>query len=169
MEIRAVHFFRQWFEIKRYANEKGIAVIGDMPIYVAMDSVDVWADLPLFKIDKKTLKPKKVAGVPPDYFSEDGQLWGNPIYNWEAMRKDGYSWWISRIGTALKTFDVVRIDHFRAFASYYEVDANAENAKTGNGKSRRAWRFLTRYSKNTRTRPSLPRIWAPLARMLWNC
>ena len=127
-------FYKQWFEIKKYANEKGIAVIGDMPIYVAMDSVDVWADLPLFEIDKKTLKPKKVAGVPPDYFSENGQLWGNPIYNWSAMKKDGYSWWISRIGAALKTYDVVRIDHFRAFASYYEVDADAENAKKGKWK-----------------------------------
>lgn len=126
--------YKQWFEIKKYANEKGIAVIGDMPIYVAMDSVDVWADLPLFEIDKKTLKPKKVAGVPPDYFSENGQLWGNPIYNWSAMKKDGYSWWISRIGAALKTYDVVRIDHFRAFASYYEVDADAENAKKGKWK-----------------------------------
>lgn len=127
-------FYKQWFEIKKYANEKGIAVIGDMPIYVAMDSVDVWADLPLFKIDKKTLKAKKVAGVPPDYFSEDGQLWGNPIYDWTTMKKDGYSWWISRIGSALKTFDVVRIDHFRAFASYYEIDADAENAKKGEWK-----------------------------------
>ena len=124
-------FYRQWFEIKKYANEKGIAVIGDMPIYVAMDSVDVWSDLPLFKINKNTLKPDKIAGVPPDYFSEDGQLWGNPIYDWKAMKKDGYSWWTARIGAALKNFDVVRIDHFRAFASYYEVDADAENAKNG--------------------------------------
>ena len=124
-------FYKQWYEIKQYANKKGVAVIGDMPIYVAMDSVDVWADLPLFKIDKETLKPSKVAGVPPDYFSEDGQLWGNPIYDWDAMKKDGYAWWISRIESALKTFDVVRIDHFRAFASYYEVDADAENAKSG--------------------------------------
>lgn len=124
-------FYKQWYEIKQYANKKGVAVIGDMPIYVAMDSVDVWADLPLFKIDKETLKPSKVAGVPPDYFSEDGQLWRNPIYDWDAMKKDGYAWWISRIESALKTFDVVRIDHFRAFASYYEVDADAENAKNG--------------------------------------
>ena len=120
-------FFKQWFEIKKYANEKGIAVIGDMPIYVAMDSVDVWSNLPLFLIDEKTLKVEKVAGVPPDYFSEDGQLWGNPIY-------DGYGWWISRIGTALKTYDIVRIDHFRAFASYWEVPADAETAKTGEWK-----------------------------------
>ena len=83
-------FFKQWFDIKDYANDKGIAVIGDMPIYVAMDSVDVWSNLPLFLIDEKTLKVEKVAGVPPDYFSENGQLWGNPIYDWKAMKKDGY-------------------------------------------------------------------------------
>ncbi|MEZ3421811.1 MAG: 4-alpha-glucanotransferase [Eubacterium sp.] len=128
-------FFKQWHKIKEYANEKGIAVIGDMPIYVAMDSVDVWANLPQFLIDEKTLKPEKVAGVPPDYFSEDGQLWGNPIYDWKKMKKDGYSWWISRLKTALETYDVVRIDHFRAFASYWEVPADAETAKTGEWKS----------------------------------
>lgn len=124
-------FFKQWSELKEYANKKGIAVIGDMPIYVAMDSVDVWSNLPLFLIDEKTLKPEKVAGVPPDYFSEDGQLWGNPIYDWKAMKKDGYSWWLSRLGTALTTYDVVRIDHFRAFASYWQVPADSQTAKTG--------------------------------------
>lgn len=127
-------FFKQWFELKKYANSKGIAVIGDMPIYVAMDSVDVWSNLDLFLIDEKTLKPQKVAGVPPDYFSEDGQLWGNPIYDWQAMKKSGYSWWIDRLRTALKTYDVVRIDHFRAFASYWEVPADAKTAKTGEWK-----------------------------------
>ena len=85
-------FSKQWSQIKEYANNKGIAVIGDMPIYVAMDSVDVLSNLPMFLIDEKTLKPQKVAGVPPDYFSSDGQLWGNPIYNWSAMEKDGFSW-----------------------------------------------------------------------------
>lgn len=124
-------FFKQWFEIKEYANKKGIAIIGDMPIYVAMDSVDVWSNLPMFLIDEKTLKPEKIAGVPPDYFSEEGQLWGNPIYNWNAMKKDNYSWWISRIGNAIKTYDVIRIDHFRAFASYWEVPSDATTAKVG--------------------------------------
>lgn len=127
-------FFKQWFELKEYANKKGVAIIGDMPIYVAMDSVDTWSNLPLFKIDEKTLKAEKVAGVPPDYFSEDGQLWGNPIYDWKAMKKDGYQWWLSRIGTALKTYDVVRIDHFRAFASYWEIPADSETAKVGEWK-----------------------------------
>lgn len=124
-------FFKQWFELKEYANEKGIAVIGDMPIYVAMDSVDVWSNLPMFLIDEKTLKVEKVAGVPPDYFSEDGQLWGNPIYDWKAMEKDNFSWWIARLGHALKTYDTVRIDHFRAFASYWAVPADSPTAKVG--------------------------------------
>ncbi len=124
-------FFKQWFEIKKYANKKGIAIIGDMPIYVAMDSVDVWSNLSQFKLDEKTLKPQKVAGVPPDYFSEDGQLWGNPLYDWEKMQKDGYQWWLARLGMALSTYDVVRIDHFRAFASYWEIPADSETAKNG--------------------------------------
>ena len=124
-------FYKQWNEIKTYANKKGIAVIGDMPIYVAMDSADVWANLPMFLIDEKTLKVEKVAGVPPDYFSEDGQLWGNPIYDWKAMENDNFSWWISRLGHALKTYDTVRIDHFRAFASYWQVPADSDTAKVG--------------------------------------
>ncbi len=124
-------FFAQWQEVKAYANESGIAVIGDMPIYVAMDSVDVWSNLEMFKIDEKTLKPEKVAGVPPDYFSEDGQLWGNPLYDWEKMESDGYQWWLNRLENSLKTYDVVRIDHFRAFASYWEIPADSETAKNG--------------------------------------
>ncbi len=124
-------FFIQWQKVKDYASAKGIAVIGDMPIYVAMDSVDVWAGLPMFMIDKDKLSPETVAGVPPDYFSEDGQLWGNPIYNWDMMKQDGYKWWIDRIARALTVYDVVRIDHFRAFASYWEVPADSVTAKTG--------------------------------------
>ncbi len=124
-------FFLQWNEIKRYANKKGIAVIGDMPIYVAMDSADVWSSLNLFLIDEKSLTAKKVAGVPPDYFSENGQLWGNPLYDWEAMKKDGYGWWLSRLEHALAIYDTVRIDHFRAFASYWAIPAESETAKVG--------------------------------------
>ncbi len=124
-------FFKQWYEIKSYANSKGIAIIGDMPIYVAMDSVDVWSNLQQFKIDSKTLKPKKVAGVPPDYFSEDGQLWGNPLYDWDKMESDGFKWWLLRLGNALKIYDIVRIDHFRAFASYWEIPAESDSAKNG--------------------------------------
>lgn len=124
-------FFLQWKELKTYANKKGVAIIGDMPIYVAMDSVDVWANISLFLIDEKTLKPNKIAGVPPDYFSANGQLWGNPIYDWSACEKDGFKWWISRLECAFDTYDVVRIDHFRAFASYWEVPANSDTAKNG--------------------------------------
>ncbi len=124
-------FFEQWNEIKNYANENGIAIIGDMPIYVALDSADVWSNLEQFKIDEKTLKPEKVAGVPPDYFSEDGQLWGNPLYDWDKMSKDGFKWWLSRLGASLSTYDVVRIDHFRAFASYWEIPADSLTAKNG--------------------------------------
>lgn len=124
-------FYTQWAEIKDYANKKGVAVIGDMPMYVAMDSVDVWSNLKMFLIDEKTLIVDKVAGVPPDYFSEDGQLWGNPIYDWEAMKQDGYSWWLSRLEHNLKTYDTVRIDHFRAFASYWAIPAESDSAKVG--------------------------------------
>lgn len=124
-------FFSQWEKLKAYANENGVAIIGDMPIYVAMDSVDVWANLDNFLIDEKTLKPQKVAGVPPDYFSEDGQLWGNPLYNWEHLNSNGYKWWLDRLENALTTYDVVRIDHFRAFASFWQVPAESKTAKTG--------------------------------------
>ncbi|MBE6756214.1 MAG: 4-alpha-glucanotransferase [Ruminococcaceae bacterium] len=124
-------FYKQWNAVKTYANSKGIAIIGDMPIYVAMDSCDVWANVSQFMIDKETLKPKKVAGCPPDYFSEDGQLWGNPLYNWDYMEKDGFKWWLSRISQSLKTYDCVRIDHFRAFASYWEIPADSDTAKNG--------------------------------------
>ena len=123
--------YRQWREIKLYANEYGVKILGDMPIYVSMDSVDVWSNRKLFEIDFDDFSKKSVAGVPPDYFSADGQLWGNPLYNWKAMEKDGYKWWIARIKASLKLFDTVRIDHFRAFASYWAVPAGAETAKEG--------------------------------------
>ena len=127
-------FYSQWFALKDFAKENGINLLGDMPIYVSLDSVDVWSKRHLFELDKETLKPKKVAGVPPDYFSENGQKWGNPIYNWAEMEKSGYSWWIDRLSFALKVYDTVRIDHFRAFASYWEVDFEAETAKEGEWK-----------------------------------
>ena len=124
-------FFLQWKRVKDYINSNGISVIGDMPIYVSMDSSDVWSNREMFLIDEKTLKPQKIAGVPPDYFSKDGQLWGNPLYNWSVMEKDGFSWWLKRIGAAISTYDVVRIDHFRAFASFWQVPAGNKTAKDG--------------------------------------
>ena len=123
-------FRKQWFALKGYCNGLGIKIMGDLPLYVAYDSADVWAHAELFKLDKD-LKPVKVAGVPPDYFSEDGQLWGNPVYDWRAHEKEGFSWWKNRLRGALETFDAIRIDHFRGIDRYYEVDADAETAKKG--------------------------------------
>ena len=123
----------QWTQLKNYANEQGVGIIGDLPIYVSLDSSDVWSERHQFDLDE-TGHPLAVAGVPPDYFAEDGQLWGNPLYNWDVMRADGYGWWIRRVGSALRRFDMLRIDHFRAFESYWAVPADAETAKAG------AWR-----------------------------
>ena len=124
-------FYRQWNEIKSYANKKGIAVIGDMPIYVAMDSVDVWSNLPMFLIDEKTLKVEKVAGVPPDYFSKTGQRWGNPIYNWKKIEEDNFLWWRKRMEHSAKLYDVIRIDHFIGMVKYYSIPAKDEDARNG--------------------------------------
>ncbi len=123
-------FFSQWAEIKEYANKKGIKIIGDVPIYVSFDSSDVYYNKPLFLIDDNN-KMTDVAGVPPDYFAEDGQLWGNPLYNWSAMEKDGFCWWKERVSLYLELFDGIRIDHFRAFESYWAVDGDSESAKNG--------------------------------------
>ena len=125
-------FFKQWNELKSYANEKGIKIIGDMPIYVAEDSADVWSNPEAYLIYEETLKPISIAGCPPDAFSETGQLWGNPIYDWNYMEKTGYKWWIKRVEESLKLYDVVRIDHFRGFESYWEIpygDTTAINGK----------------------------------------
>ena len=123
-------FFKQWLRLKAYANEHHIELVGDMPIYVAADSADVWAQPHFFKTDAVG-KPTCVAGCPPDEFSETGQLWGNPIYDWEAMDKDGYAWWIERLRESFKIYDIVRIDHFRGFESYWEVPADSETSATG--------------------------------------
>ena len=123
-------FFRQWNRLKAYINGLGIRVIGDIPIYVAMDSSDVWAEPEKFQLDERNV-PVEVSGVPPDYFSEDGQLWGNPLYDYEAMQKDGFEWWIRRIGGAARLYDVIRIDHFRGFESYWAVPNGETTAKNG--------------------------------------
>ena len=122
-------FYTQWAALKKYANDKGISIIGDIPIYVALDSADTWANPWLFKLDEKNC-PTQVAGCPPDGFSATGQLWGNPLYNWEVHRNSGYEWWIKRIANCFRLYDVVRIDHFRGFDEYYAIpygDATAEN------------------------------------------
>ena len=123
-------FFTQWKEIKAYANSKDVKMIGDIPIFVAYDSCDVWANKKYFQLDEKNV-PKCVAGVPPDYFSEDGQLWGNPLYDWDVMAKDGYKWWLDRMQLMLDLFDGVRIDHFRGLEAYYSIPYGSENAKAG--------------------------------------
>ncbi|PHU39368.1 4-alpha-glucanotransferase [Pseudobutyrivibrio ruminis] len=126
-------FFKQWDKLKKYINDLGIEIIGDLPIYVALDSCDVWAEPEFFSLDDKNY-PVEVAGVPPDYFSADGQLWGNPCYNWDAMKKDGYRWWLRRIEGAVKLYDVLRIDHFRGFDEYWAVPAGESTARNGQWK-----------------------------------
>ena len=123
-------FYRQWDLLKNYAKENGVGIIGDIPIYVPLDSADVWAAPEYFQLDENNL-PVEVAGVPPDYFNEDGQLWGNPLYDYERMAQDGYGWWIRRVGGAEKLYDVIRIDHFRGFESYYAVPYGEETARNG--------------------------------------
>ena len=123
-------FFEQWKKLKSYVNSKGIKIIGDLPIYVAYDSSDVMGSPELFELDNRGA-PVNVAGVPPDSFSPEGQLWGNPVFDWEYMRQSGYRWWIKRISHSLKLFDVVRIDHFRGFSSYYSVPFGSKNAVNG--------------------------------------
>ena len=123
-------FFRQWDALRDYAHKKGIGIIGDLPIYVALDSADVWAGPEYFQLDKDN-RPTEVAGVPPDYFSEDGQLWGNPLYRWDKMKEEGYGWWIRRVGGAARLFDVVRIDHFRGFDEYFAIPADTGSAMDG--------------------------------------
>ncbi|MBQ3078457.1 MAG: 4-alpha-glucanotransferase [Clostridia bacterium] len=123
-------FFRQWKQLKAYANKNGITIFGDMPIYAAEDSADTWANPEIFQLDKDR-RPVKVAGVPPDYFSEDGQLWGNPLYDWEKLKHTNYDWWIKRLKSAMELYDQIRIDHFIGFANYYAVRAGAENARVG--------------------------------------
>lgn len=126
-------FHKQWLEIKDYANKKGIKLIGDVPIYVSYDSCDVWGNKEQFDLDSEG-KPRSLAGCPPDYFSEDGQFWGNPIYDWNHMKEDGFSWWKKRMQHMLSLFDGVRIDHFRAFDTYWSIPAGAESAKYGKWK-----------------------------------
>ena len=123
-------FSRQWNELKDYCNRKSIQVMGDVPIYVSLDSADVWSTPGIFKLDEEK-RPTFVAGVPPDYFSKTGQRWGNPVYDWDALKKDRYEWWIKRIQHTLRLFDLVRIDHFRGLVGYWEIPAAEETAVKG--------------------------------------
>lgn len=153
-------FFRQWDALRAYAAGQGIRIIGDLPIYVAMDSADVWADPKSFQLDE-ALAPKEVAGVPPDYFSADGQLWGNPLYNWDTMRADGFGWWIRRVDGARRLYDLLRLDHFRGFERYWAIpygDATARNGRWG--VRDRVWTFCGSSPDGSRISTSLPRTWA---------
>ncbi|BDP41425.1 4-alpha-glucanotransferase [Deinococcus aetherius] len=123
-------FFRQWRALREYARERGVGIIGDIPIFVAMDSSDAWANREGFFFDDRG-QPTVVAGVPPDYFSETGQLWGNPLYRWDVMRQDGFRWWIERFRGSLRLYDLIRVDHFRGFAGYWEIPFPAETAIHG--------------------------------------
>ena len=128
-------FYTQWTGLRTYANSNGIRIIGDVPIYVPLDSVEVWSSPELFQLDE-TLTPKVVAGCPPDGFTADGQLWGNPLYRWDVIEQDGFSWWIRRMGAASKLYDMIRLDHFRGFEAFWSVpygDATAKNGKWNKG------------------------------------
>ena len=123
-------FYKQWDALRDYAHKNGIKIIGDVPIYVPLDSCDVWSNPELFQLDQ-SLYPTAVAGCPPDPFCEDGQLWGNPLYRWDVLKKDGYIWWLNRLQAAQTLYDVVRLDHFRGFASYWSVPYGEPTAKNG--------------------------------------
>lgn len=124
-------FFSQWAELKQYANSQDIQIFGDIPIYVAHDSVDVWAHPDIFRLDAKTGEAALMAGVPPDYFSETGQLWGNPVYNWETLQETNFHWWIKRVKGMLEYVDIIRIDHFRGFQAYWAVPQGEKTAMNG--------------------------------------
>ncbi|SFA93466.1 4-alpha-glucanotransferase [Acetitomaculum ruminis DSM 5522] len=126
-------FFKQWKALKKYANDKGIQILGDLPIYVSMDSCDVWSETEFFDFDQDN-KPRAVAGCPPDDFSKDGQLWGNPLYNWDKIKENGYGWWIRRFDYALKMYDIIRIDHFRGFDEYFAIPYESKTAQNGKWK-----------------------------------
>lgn len=123
-------FFKQWLHLKSYANINGIEIIGDIPIYISHDSVEAWSDHEIFEFDEER-NPKRVAGVPPDYFSETGQLWGNPLYNWDKLEETGFQWWLKRIEANLLLYDIIRIDHFRGLAAYWAVPFGEKTAQNG--------------------------------------
>jgi len=157
MQIRRViqyFFFKQWRALKEYANQRSIAVIGDLPIFVAPDSVDVWSDRSLFQLDPAGV-PLYVAGVPPDYFSKTGQLWGNPLYDWEAHERTGFAWWIRRIKGSLRFFDWLRVDHFRGFEAYWSVPFGEPNAINGTWEKAPGHRFFDRLGKELGALPIL--------------
>ena len=139
-------FFRQWTALKDYAKARHISIIGDLPIYVSEDSADVWADPAQFQLDE-TLRPIEVAGCPPDGFSADGQLWGNPLFDWEKMAQDGYRWWMKRIAHQLRFYDILRIDHFRGFEAYYAIPFGSKTAQGGRWRPGPGYAFFQQLEK----------------------
>jgi 4-alpha-glucanotransferase len=135
-------FDLQWTALKRYANDRGVYLFGDLPFYVDLNSVDVWWDREVFALDARGM-PRGVAGVPPDYFNENGQLWGNPLYDWDALQRRGFDWWLTRLESQLERFDLLRIDHFRALESYWEIPTDAPTAKEGAWRQGRGVELLT--------------------------
>jgi 4-alpha-glucanotransferase len=146
-KFRQFLFFRQWERLHDHAHQAGVHIIGDIPIFVAHDSADVWAHPELFYLDKNGM-PSVVAGVPPDYFSPTGQLWGNPLYRWDVHQESGYTWWISRMRAVLKQVDIVRLDHFRGFAAYWEVAGDAKTAEIGRWVPAPGMDFLVKLQEN---------------------
>ncbi len=137
-------FFTQWFAFKKFANSIGVQIFGDMPIYVAEDSADAWANPDIFQFDRQR-RPVRIAGVPPDYFAADGQRWGNPLYNWEYLKRTGYAWWLKRLAAMGRVFDLTRVDHFIGFANYYSIPAEEKTARNGvwvNGPGRHFFRVV---------------------------
>ncbi len=153
-------FFRQWRELLNYAHSRGVRLIGDAPIFASRDSADLWVDPKLFCLDERG-RPSVVAGVPPDYFAPTGQLWGNPLYDWHEHKRSGYQWWIRRANSLLKLVDLVRLDHFRAFAGYWQIPASAPTAETGRWVPGPAEDFLDALARGVdpgAARPDLPLV-----------
>ena len=143
-------FYKQWYPLKKYANENGIKIIGDIPIYVNFDSADAWSNPGIFQLDNKTLKPTAVAGVPPDYFSSTGQRWGNPLYDWwkkDQLNPETFDWWVKRLSHTFKYFDIVRLDHFRGFESYWSIPVSEPTAVNGQWKKGPGIEFFKQLKK----------------------
>ncbi|MDP4184933.1 MAG: 4-alpha-glucanotransferase, partial [Bacteroidota bacterium] len=147
-------FFKQWLDLKRYANQKDILIIGDLPLYVSYDSSDVWANQDLFFLDEKH-EPTLVGGVPPDYFSETGQLWGNPVYNWEELSLRNYDWWIARLHFNIRLFDRIRIDHFRGLEAFWAIPATADTAVDGSWMKAKGLELLSMFQRQIGAMPIL--------------
>ncbi|MGB3199414.1 MAG: 4-alpha-glucanotransferase, partial [Nodosilinea sp.] len=146
-------FFEQWQKLRQYANDRNIKIVGDISIYVCHNSSDVWGDPEIFKLDPNTFEPAFIAGVPPDYFSATGQLWGNPVYDWDKIEKTGYAWWIKRFQVTLQYVDIVRVDHFRGFEAYWQVPGGEETAMNGEWVEAPGERFFTALEEALGTLP----------------